>query len=315
MHSWRAVTGLLLLIAGLLLVPVFALPYDVTGWAGGAQQKETPTFMLMPVSTMTATVTQTPTDTPTSTETPTNTPTSTETPTNTPTATSTLTGTPTGTETPTDTPTATQTPTDTPPVTSTPTPTSTGTLQATATPTGSPTSTMTPTFTVTVSPSATATATVTLTPTPTLMPGTGRIAGKVKGQSHITHLSVRIEVDGTPVATTAPNGDFETSDIPSGIHVVEAFLAGHLPARKTDVEVVAGQTTTLPDVRLRGGDVDGDLEVGLLDLVIVASHYRTEPPADPRADINADGKVDLFDLVLVAGNYGREGPLVWPETQ
>jgi hypothetical protein len=115
-----------------------------------------------------------------------------------------------------------------------------------------------------------------------------------------------------PVATTEPNGNFEATGVMAGTHVVRAFLAGYLPAEKAGVVVTAGQATNLSPVQLRGGDVNSDNVVGLLDLVLVASNYHTSPPADPRADINANGRVDLFDLVLVAGNYRRTGPTEWP---
>jgi len=146
----------------------------------------------------------------------------------------------------------------------------------------------------------------------TATPGTGRIDGQVQVQGRFNAQGVRIDVDGAPAATTTSNGDFETSGVQQGTHVVRAWLQGYLPAEKADVSVTIGQTTTLPAVQLRGGDVDGDNEVGLLDLVTVASNYHTTPPDDPRADINADGWVDLFDLVLVAGNYRLTGPLQWP---
>ncbi|MBS1253722.1 MAG: hypothetical protein MAG451_02775 [Anaerolineales bacterium] len=180
--------------------------------------------------------------------------------------------------------------------------------------TGTATVTLTATATATAPATATATQTATQTPTPTatVPAGSGRIAGEVAVQGRVGAEGVQIEVDGTPVATTDHTGAFETSEVDSGMHVVRAVLDGYLPSEKADVAVVADQTTLLPAVELRGGDVDGDNKVGLLDLVIVASHYLTSPPGDPRADINQDGEVNLFDLVLVAGNYDQVGPLPWP---
>lgn len=199
---------------------------------------------------------------------------------------------------------------DTPTPTFTLSPPATGTATTTLT----STATATATSTATGTPPATSTATATSTVTPTMTPtsGTGHIGGRVQVQGRFNARGVRIDVDGTPAATTTSNGDFDASGVPQGTHVVRAWLQGYLPAEKADVSVTIGQTTILSPVQLRGGDVDGDNEVGLLDLVIVASNYYVTPPDDPRADINADGEVDLFDLVLVAGNYRLTGPLQWP---
>jgi len=56
------------------------------------------------------------------------------------------------------------------------------------------------------------------------------------------------------------------------------------------------------------GDVNGDHEVGILDLVAVALAFNTKSPTDPAADINNDGIVDIFDLVLIGLNFGKTGP-------
>ena len=60
-------------------------------------------------------------------------------------------------------------------------------------------------------------------------------------------------------------------------------------------------------------DGNGDGQVNIYDLVIVALAYNSAAPAtDPRADINRDGVVDLFDLVFVAANYGASVPAIPP---
>ena len=49
------------------------------------------------------------------------------------------------------------------------------------------------------------------------------------------------------------------------------------------------------------GDVNGDGQIDIFDLALVASRYGTN---DPIADVNGDGVVDIFDLSLIAANYG-----------
>ncbi len=296
---------LLLGATGLLAVAAFAgTSDDMTSRSalpGTATPPVRPVFTLAQITTGTASVTTTPTRTPTGTSAPTDTPTATETlPGASPTATASETATLTSTAGPSSTPTLTSAVTVTPSETVPDAPTET------ATATSSPSAT--PTATETGGPPATTTP----TPSPTAIPGTGQIAGNVSVQGRINPQGVQILVDGTPVATTGSDGSFVTAPVTAGIHVVRAFLAGYLPAEKPDVQVSAGQTTNLPPVRLRGGDVNGDRQVGLLDLVIVAANYRMSPPGDPRADINADGITDLFDLVLVAANYRKTGPTEWP---
>ncbi len=56
------------------------------------------------------------------------------------------------------------------------------------------------------------------------------------------------------------------------------------------------------------GDVDGDRDVDIFDIVRLAGVYGVEYPSpeyDLNSDIDGDGDIDIFDLVLAAGNYGE----------
>ncbi len=56
------------------------------------------------------------------------------------------------------------------------------------------------------------------------------------------------------------------------------------------------------------GDVDGDRDVDIFDIVRMAGAYGTrrgDPKYDPNADLDDDGDVDIFDIVIAAGNYGK----------
>jgi len=55
------------------------------------------------------------------------------------------------------------------------------------------------------------------------------------------------------------------------------------------------------------GDVDGDRDVDIFDIVKMASVYGVKLPDsryDPYCDIDGDGDIDIFDIVIAAGHYG-----------
>jgi hypothetical protein len=56
------------------------------------------------------------------------------------------------------------------------------------------------------------------------------------------------------------------------------------------------------------GDVDGDHDVDIFDLVRIVAAYGSSQP-DPEyieaCDIDGDGDVDIFDLVITAVRYGE----------
>lgn len=56
------------------------------------------------------------------------------------------------------------------------------------------------------------------------------------------------------------------------------------------------------------GDVDGDRDVDIFDIVRIAIGYGTEPPDpryDPTCDLDGDGDIDIFDIVIACANYGE----------
>lgn len=52
------------------------------------------------------------------------------------------------------------------------------------------------------------------------------------------------------------------------------------------------------------GDLNGDGQVDLEDILIVMADFGASPPSDSRADANGDGRVGLLDLVTVAKFFG-----------
>ncbi len=81
------------------------------------------------------------------------------------------------------------------------------------------------------------------------------------------------------------------------------------------VEAVPGEAVVADNILINGivlvtipGDVDGDRDVDIFDIVHMAGAYGTEqgnPKYAPNYDIDGDGDIDIFDLVGAAGNYGE----------
>jgi len=58
------------------------------------------------------------------------------------------------------------------------------------------------------------------------------------------------------------------------------------------------------------GDVDGDYDVDIFDVVAMSGAYgsnENEPVYVSNYDINSDGQIDILDIVIAAGNYGKSG--------
>jgi len=56
------------------------------------------------------------------------------------------------------------------------------------------------------------------------------------------------------------------------------------------------------------GDVDGDRDVDIYDIVQMANIYgvsKPDPLYDPNCDIDDDGDIDIYDIVIAANNYGE----------
>jgi hypothetical protein len=56
------------------------------------------------------------------------------------------------------------------------------------------------------------------------------------------------------------------------------------------------------------GDVDGDSDVDIYDIVVIAGSYGSkegDPEYSETCDLDYDNDVDIFDVVIAAGNYGK----------
>ncbi len=131
-----------------------------------------------------------------------------------------------------------------------------------------------------------------------------------QGRADWSGFSLRVSGPVSTTVTTNSSGDVVVGDLPPGNYSVTARRQGWL-CSALQMSLVAGQTLTLPPVRLLAGDVNGSDSVDIFDLVRVAYTYDSPSSVDPAADLNASGFIDIGDLVLVGTNYGATCPQPW----
>ncbi|MCU0520502.1 MAG: hypothetical protein MUF84_07415 [Anaerolineae bacterium] len=141
----------------------------------------------------------------------------------------------------------------------------------------------------------------------------GTITGRVErqGMTDFTGSIVTAYNSGGGVIATGPTdaaGNFSLPVPQGGIYLVQAFYHGYLKAQKSNVYVV-GATVGIGTTRMLGGDVNGDNNVNILDVVGIIGVFGT--PGTMSTDINDDGVVNIFDLTIAAGNFTKVGPTAW----
>lgn len=100
---------------------------------------------------------------------------------------------------------------------------------------------------------------------------------------------------------------WETSSESIGNHTISSTL----DPVDGEVNIEDNTLTGEPVLVTIPGDVDGDYEVDIFDIVTIASDYGVvegDPEYDPISDINGNGVIDIFDIVIAAGNYGSSFP-------
>jgi hypothetical protein len=127
------------------------------------------------------------------------------------------------------------------------------------------------------------------------------LIGKVLLEGRTDHSGTEVRLNGE-TATSAADGSYSlVTD--AGTYTMTFSHAAYLPQSML-VTGFAGTTTTVPNITLLGGDVNGDDTIDILDLVAVGSQFGSNSPNPPTADVNGDGEVDIIDIVLVAKNFG-----------
>jgi hypothetical protein len=113
-------------------------------------------------------------------------------------------------------------------------------------------------------------------------------------------------------------GSFTLVDLPVGTYTLRAVYPGYLATEKAGISMAE---LDLGTVTLRGGDVNGDNAINILDIgtiiskfgqsgVAIRSAIACSAPDEP-VDINDDGNVNISDLAITAGNWGSVGPTLW----
>ena len=292
-----------------VLTPLSSTGTDVTitGTAPTATATQPPTVVASPT-----TATSVPGETATATTVPGGTQTATATPVPGGTESPTATTVPGGTETPTTVPGGTATATSTPDPNASPTasatPIGSSTPVESATPTlpSTPVESPTPTWTSTPVESPTPASTSTPVASPTPLPA-GTLNGKVIASKPVT-VSL-YDATNTLVASVPanPDGTFSLT-APAGTYAVVATAPGFLSAAGS-ATLTSGGTTSLPDVTLPAGDIDGNGVIDQLDALTIGMNYNGSTPA--AADLNNDGVINVLDLELLAANYRDTGPIAW----
>lgn len=119
-------------------------------------------------------------------------------------------------------------------------------------------------------------------------------------------------------------GNFRLTNPPTGVQTLRAQYPGYLVSQK-NITISSGgpSSTNVGTTVLRGGDVNGDSRINILDVGTIISKFgragvdvRSDAPdctdPDEPADINDDGNVNISDLAITAGNWGLIGPVNWP---
>jgi hypothetical protein len=146
------------------------------------------------------------------------------------------------------------------------------------------------------------------------------------GQAETVNMTIFVENQGdypeTFNVTTYANGTWVSQQevtLNPGENQTVAFVWDTTPFPMGnylivgEADIVAGEADPTDNTYTYGwifvtipGDVDGDRDVDIFDIVRMATIYgvvQPDPAYDPNSDIDNDGDIDIFDIVKAAGNY------------
>jgi len=155
------------------------------------------------------------------------------------------------------------------------------------------------------------------------------LSKNIVGEGYTTTINITITNQGelhetfnvTAYANTTIIDTLTDITLPSGNSTTITFqwnTTGYTKGNYTItvyVHPVPGEADTTDNTYVDGwvfvtlpGDVDGDRDVDIFDIVRIAGAYgskKGDPKYDPNYDIDGDGDVDIFDIVIACGHYGE----------
>ena len=130
----------------------------------------------------------------------------------------------------------------------------------------------------------------------------GIVEGRVELEGRGDFSGAEILIDGRPVLQTSPSGELwfaaETGD-----HKIRIKKPGYLSV-EIEVKIEKDKSFSLPEIKLIGGDVNGDDRIDEGDLSTLGMSFNLRVEAETSVDINGDGFVDIYDLVMIGKNFG-----------
>lgn len=142
------------------------------------------------------------------------------------------------------------------------------------------------------------------------VPGNGDIAGNVTVEGRASDnqaghsVTATGDLGGELSDDTDTNGDFLINNAAADTYSLTADSPGFLAATCEGVVHTTDALTTLDDMVLLAGDIDGNGEIDITDAVSIGAVFGSTDPTEI-ANLNADGEVDILDLILMAANFGQ----------
>ena len=127
-------------------------------------------------------------------------------------------------------------------------------------------------------------------------------------------------------AFTNASGVFGLNGMAAGTYTLHAVYPGYLASEKSGFVITNGaQPFDAGTTSLRGGDVNNDNAINILDIGTIISKFgqtgssvgstalncANASSTDDPVDINDDGNINISDLAIAAGNWGKTGPTPW----
>jgi hypothetical protein len=151
--------------------------------------------------------------------------------------------------------------------------------------------------------------TLTVTAPAVQISGTVTLQGSVNEAQSITFTIQSAPAgSGTDQTVTLSASGAYTLSVPAGTYNIAAKGDRWLEAVVLNVD--ASSSVSGVNFTLIPGDLNGDNQISLADLLLLLKAYGSTPNSsnwNPVADLNCDGQVSLTDLLLLLKNYGKVG--------